>query len=152
MLFKSLVVLERVSCSWSASRSQEILSSIQKCEIDLEGFIWIQQYSQKARVLHFLFIDLNNCTIFKMIENGALALVQLLFYCLIIINYLSLKFVWRHWLSRITGLLTPQYFLWLYDTHAHTSTSGVSAAGEVRAKVSLTFRWSQGCFIPSGSR
>lgn len=152
MLLKSLVILERVSCSWSISRLQEILNSIQKCEIDLEGFIWIQQYSQKARVLHFLFIDLNSCTIFKMIENGALALVQLLFYCLIIINYLSLKFVWRHWLSRITGLLTPQYFLWLYNTHVHTSTSDISAASEVRAKVSLTFRWSQGCFIPSGSR
>lgn len=41
-----------------------------KPEIDEEvGFFLIQQHLQKACVLHFLFIDLKSCRIFKLIEK-----------------------------------------------------------------------------------
>lgn len=85
MLLKGLDVLE--SCPWSPSRSFEILNNIHKiwrlCLMSSNvfytraqnrcrrGFL-IQKHLQKACVLHFLFIDLNSCRIFKLIENETL--------------------------------------------------------------------------------
>lgn len=85
MLLKGLDVLE--SCPWSPSRSLEILNNIHKiwrlCLMSSNvfytraqnrcrrGFL-IQKHLQKACVLHFLFIDLNSCRIFKLIENETL--------------------------------------------------------------------------------
>lgn len=85
MLLKGLDVLE--SCPWSPSRSLEILNNIHKiwrlCLMSSNVFYTraqnrcrsgclIQKHLQKACVLHFLFIDLNSCRIFKLIENETL--------------------------------------------------------------------------------
>lgn len=85
MLLKGLDVLE--GCPWSPSRSLEILNNIHKiwrlCLMSSNVFYTraqnrcrrgclIQKHLQKACVLHFLFIDLNSCRIFKLIENETL--------------------------------------------------------------------------------
>lgn len=62
----------------------------------------------------------------------------------IIIKYLSLKFVWRHTLSRITGSWEHSSFSDSRRIKYKLSLVTPWTAGELRAKFPLIFKWSQG--------